>query len=57
MSEGMITGPPVEITPGEDFVVKVFEPPGPALHVPSGVCGACQRVAPLVGGECPDCRH
>lgn len=20
-------------------------------------CGACERVAPLVGGECPDCRH
>ena len=26
-------------------------------YITSGVCGVCKRTAPLVGGECPDCRH
>lgn len=25
--------------------------------VAAGTCGACGLIAPLAGGECPDCRH
>lgn len=65
---GVITnlGPVESVRVGDAGYVLVHAANGAVVSLPfwaiDGIdhlarCGACHRIAPLVLGECPDCRH
>ena len=62
----MVLGPPESVKVGVAGGIEVHAVNGAVVRLPSWVvngidhlarCGAFHRIAPLVMGECPDCRH